>query len=73
VNRKKILKLCFANKTRYSKLEPLTMHFTQLTKIICYPKQLPSLFYKFHTGILLKDRVISGFRLGVSEIFSLLG
>jgi len=72
-NRKKILNLCFVNKTRYRKCELLFVHFMQLTKINYYPKQLPSFVYKLHIGILLKDRVISGFRRGVSEIFSLLG
>jgi hypothetical protein len=72
-NRKKILKLCFANKTRYNKFELLIVQFMQLTKMNYYPKQLPSFVYKFHIGILLKDRVIPGFRRGVSEIFSLLG
>jgi len=71
-NRKKLLKLCFANKPCHSKFEHLTVHFMQLTKINYYPKQVPSFVYKFHIGILLKDRVISAFRRGVSEIFSLL-
>ena len=59
--------------TRYSKFELLIVHFMQLTKLNYYQKQLPSFVYKFHIGILLKDKVISDFRRGVSGIFSLLG
>jgi hypothetical protein len=49
-----ILKLWFANKTRQSRSEPLTVQFMRLTKINYYPKQLPSCVYIFHIGILLK-------------------